>query len=110
MAALLPPVVTILSPEAGTTVKRARVTIKYTLRSPSGAPVTALRVLIDGRSLRKFDRDVIRVEGEEYIGKLHITVPNRDVEISLLAENEHSVSEPSSVRLIWGGPLSALVY
>jgi WD40 repeat protein len=47
----LPPVVTILAPADGASVSSRTVELRYAVRSPSGLPVTAVRVLVDGRPL-----------------------------------------------------------
>ena len=106
VAELLPPVITILSPPGETTVSDPQVTIGYALRAPSGEPVTAIRVLADGRPWRRFDQKPIRVEGDEYVGSIQVTIPRRDVEISLIAENDQAVSDPSTVSFNWVGQRS----
>jgi len=73
------------------------VTLQYTLRSPSGEPVTGVRFMVDGRPVSE-KRTI-----ERNIGERRITVPERDCEISVIAENRYSASEPATVRLIWRG-------
>ena len=46
---LLPPVVNILAPADVAPVAAPAVTVRYTLRTPSGRPVTEVRALVDGR-------------------------------------------------------------
>ena len=93
----LPPVVAIASPADGSEVSSPSVTVRYSARSQ--APLTGLKVLVDGRP--------VSVEG---IGKtpkesaeLSIPIPSRDCELSLIAENRHAASEPATVRLRWKG-------
>ena len=45
----LPPVVTLFSPPEGDTFSADSLTVRYTLRSPSGLQVSAVRALVDGR-------------------------------------------------------------
>ncbi|MGA9267184.1 MAG: hypothetical protein WBV79_12140, partial [Rhodomicrobium sp.] len=47
----LPPVVTLLSPADGDTFSADSLTVRYTVRSPSGLPVSEVRALVDGRPL-----------------------------------------------------------
>ncbi len=37
------------------------------------------------------------------IGEIVVSVPERDFELSLIAENKYSSSVPSTVRLLWAG-------
>src|SRR5205085_2594955 len=46
---LLPPVATILSPQEGGAFQAGPVRLKVLLRSPSGAEITGVRVLVNGR-------------------------------------------------------------
>ncbi|GER92398.1 hypothetical protein A45J_0113 [hot springs metagenome] len=99
---ILPPVITILSPADGTSISKKELTVRYSLRNPSGEPVTAIKVLIDGRPVSGQRGLIIKPKGEE-VGKLNITVPERDFELSLIAENKYSASVPATVRLFWRG-------
>ena len=53
IAEQLPPVVTILSPAAGSIVSGEGTRIDYIVRSPSGLPVDAVEALVDGRPLAR---------------------------------------------------------
>jgi hypothetical protein len=50
---LLPPVIRILSPGNGEAVSKSPVEIRYAVRSPSGDPVTAVEVKVDGRPAKQ---------------------------------------------------------
>ena len=99
---ILPPVVTILSPRDSEILTQPEITIAYTVRSSSAEPVTGIRALIDGRPARQ-------ERGLKVVGKgtqeetLKITIPERDCEISLIAENRFAASEPATVRIIYRG-------
>jgi len=99
---ILPPVVTILSPADGSTVSSPGVTVSYDVRSPSGEPVTAIRVLVDGRPVSAQRGIAVKAEGEP-ARTIRVTVPERDAEISLIAENRYAASVPSTIRLRWRG-------
>lgn len=99
---MLPPVVTILFPADGSTISRQEVMVSYSLRSPSGEPVTAIRVLVDGRPVSIQRGIAVKLKGE-LTQELQVTVPERNAEISLVAENRYASSVPSTIRLRWQG-------
>jgi WD40 repeat protein len=92
----LPPVVTILSPADGAEVSTPSVTIRFSARSQ--APVTGLRVLVDGRPIETSAGERVRDSGE-----IAVTVPQRDCEVSVLAQNRFATGEPATIRLRWKG-------
>lgn len=99
---ILPPVITILSPADGSKISSKEITVRYSLRNPSGEPVTGIKVLIDGRPVSQQRGLTVKPKGEE-TGELKVTVPENDFELSLIAENRYSASVPSTVRLFWVG-------
>jgi len=99
---ILPPIITILSPQDGSNITSREITVKYSLRNPSGEPVTVIKVLIDGRPVSQ-QRGVMLKPKDGDTGELKINVPERDFELSLIAENKYSASVPSTVRLFWAG-------
>jgi hypothetical protein len=102
IAAALPPVVTITSPENGSQVSVADVTLHYRVRTPNGEPVTGIRALVDGRPVADNRGVKLAVkEGEEQT--LAVTIPGRDCEVSVIAENRFAASVPARVRLAWAG-------
>jgi hypothetical protein len=106
VAQLLPPVINILSPRGGATFDEAEVKIDYLLWSPSGAPVKSIKVLIDGRPARLFDKAIIKVGPEGYKGSFNLLSPRRNAKISLIAENTYAASLPSFIKLKWNGAKS----
>jgi Caspase domain len=98
----LPPVVQIRAPQDGATVSTPTVTVRFTLRTPSDEPVTALKALVDGRPAAQ-PRRVRLTAPEETLQELEVSVPQRDCEVSVIAENRYAASEPATVRLRWGG-------
>ncbi len=99
---LLPPVVTILSPDDGASVSSPDVTLSFSVRSPSGDPVTAIRALVDGRPVSTRRGIAIKGKGEAR-QEIRVTLPERDSEVSVIAENRNAASEPSTIRLRWKG-------
>lgn len=105
--AALPPVVAILSPESGTAVSSATVTLRYSVRTPSGQAVTRVKALVDGRPALG-DRDLRLVAADTSTASgatrdITVPIPPRNCVVSLVAENESGASEPSSVPLVWAG-------
>lgn len=104
---VLPPVVSILSPENGTIVSSPQVLLRYTIETPSGEPVTAVKILVDGRpvaSTRGLKKSLAAGISEE---QATVMIPERDCEISIMAENKSAVSDPASVRIVWKGTAPA---
>ncbi len=106
VTSVLPPVITITGPGQGATFDEPRVKVAYELRAPSGVPVRAVKVMVNGRPAERFDRQPIAVGAGVHKGQFELIVPRRDVEVSLIAENVHAASLPSSVKLRWTGPKS----
>jgi len=102
VAQSLPPVVTVISPADGSTVSAPSVTLRYAVRSPAGAPPTALKVLVDGRPVsQERGLKVVPKEGAEQ--SVTVAIPARDCEVSLVVENINAASVPATVRLVWSG-------
>ncbi len=101
----LPPVVTILSPAEGARVSSSEVTVRFTLRAPSGEPVTGVKALVDGRpvSVARDLKVTAKVQADSDVQELRVTIPERDAEIAILAENRYSTSVPAVVRVTWAG-------
>ncbi|MBP8985728.1 MAG: caspase family protein [Syntrophobacterales bacterium] len=99
---MLPPVVTIVSPADGAEVSIPEVTVKFSVRTPSGEPVTAVKALVDGRPAAA-ERGVKIVGREGDVHELRVTIPERDAEIAVIAENRYAASEPATVRVRWKG-------
>jgi hypothetical protein len=103
-----PPVVTITSPRDGERFSKSRVSIDYSVRSPSGLPIRRVWALVDGREAdtTKGLVPVAPAGRSEVKGKLDIDLPARDVTVAVLAETDQGLaSVPAEVRLAWaGGP------
>jgi hypothetical protein len=101
----LPPVITILSPSDYESVNSSNLTIRYSVRNPSGEPVTDIFALVDGRPAPKA-RGITVLKGKQSsagVQEYALSVPKRDVTLSLLAKNRWTTSEPATVRLRWDG-------
>ncbi|MGE0034178.1 MAG: caspase family protein [Xanthobacteraceae bacterium] len=93
----LPPVLRITSPVEGTRFSGDEVTLGYELRSPSGTKVDRIEVFIDGRLQQ--ERGAIAAPSDE----VKVKLPRQDVEVSLIAWSGDVASEPSRIKLTWGG-------
>jgi hypothetical protein len=98
----LPPVITIISPRDGSYFTNTELTVQYAIKNPSGEPITKIRVLIDGKLLPQ-ERGIMLKQIDEETGEITITAPQRDFELSLIAETRYSISAPSTVKLYWRG-------
>ncbi len=99
---ILPPVVSILSPKDGSETSAKEVEVKFEVRSPSGEPVTNLRVLVDGRPIGR-GLAIKEIQKDQGIQTARTPIPEKDTEISVIAENRYAASEPASVKLKWSG-------
>ena len=99
---MLPPLVEIAAPRDGTEVTAAEITVRFSLRSPSGEPVTNIRILVDGRPAA-VQRGISIVPKDRDIREMKVTIPERDAEISVIAENRYTASDPATVRVRWRG-------
>ena len=100
VAKILPPVVSILSPKDGSETSSKEIEVKFEVRSPSGEPVTNVRVLVDGRPIGK-GLAIQEIQKDQGIHATKVPIPEKDAEISIIAENRHAASEPATVSLKW---------
>lgn len=101
----LPPIVTITSPENNAEQSAAAVKVQFALRTPADAPVTAVRALIDGRPLGTERRiqEVASGTATETVQTLDVTLPDRDCELSIIAQNKNGASAPAMIKVRWKG-------
>ena len=107
LTAMYPPVVRIISPRDGIAITDTNITLRYSTRTPSGAPVINIKIKIDGRPLG-VTRGIKRKKKAD-AGAIQITAPQRDCEIALIAENRHAASVPATIRLVWQGAAESSV-
>lgn len=92
----LPPIINIVTPMTGFETSKTTVGVSYTVKSSNDAPITAVRILVNGRPLNS--RGMKPISGNEQVDVL---IPQEDCTISLLAENKNGVSEPSTISVKW---------
>ncbi len=99
----LPPVIKILGPDTDTEFRSKEIKLKYSLRSPSGLDISQVDVLLDGRPLPEQQLTGLKLTAEGKIGEITIPLPERDVEVALIARTSRAVSQPTRVALKWAG-------
>jgi hypothetical protein len=112
---LLPPVVTVLRPLDGALFRSSTLDIQVAVRSPSGEPVTQVRALVQGRLAQSRDvralvlvkRPTEELDPDATLYSLPLVLPQEDCTVAILAETALSRSEPSLLRLRWGGARAA---
>jgi len=102
VAKILPPLVNIVSPKDGSETSVKEVEVKFEVRSPSREPVTKVRVLVDGRPIAR-GLTIKEIQKDQGIQTTRVPIPEKDAEISIIAENRNAASEPATVRLKWSG-------
>jgi WD40 repeat protein len=102
VAKILPPVVSIFSPKDGSETFTQEIEVKFEVRSPSGEPVTKIRVLVDGRPIGR-GLAIKEIQKGQGIQTARAPIPEKDTEISIIAENKYAASEPARVKLKWAG-------
>ena len=102
VAKIFPPVVNILSPKDGSKVSATEIEVEFSIRSPSAEPVTRVRVLVDGRPIER-GLEIKQTEKDQDIRTTKVTIPEKDAEIAIIAENKYAASEPARVTLKWSG-------
>lgn len=108
---LLPPLTTILSPEDRSEVGERQLAVTISARSPNGQPITAVRILVDGR-VQAETRGVVTLEESASPApaataverRLLVTLPARDVTVAAYAESAAGAGPPAVIRLRWIGP------
>ncbi len=97
-----PPVLEILTGEVSGTLQtiEKRVEVRYRIRQ-GGSPLVRLKALLDGRPV---NMAIALPENDESESSFMLEVPDRDCVLTLLAENQFAVSEPSIMRIIRGNP------
>nr|VFJ61827.1 MAG: WD domain-containing protein, G-beta repeat-containing protein [Candidatus Kentron sp. DK] len=98
LALALPPTVELLLPVDGEGFASPRLAAQYRIHGKGDMPITGVRFLLDGRPLAGVDAPK-PVPGVDQYAPL--TLPQRDLTLSLIAENQYGASTPASARLAW---------
>jgi WD40 repeat protein len=97
---LVPPTVTLLGPLSGSNFDSPTVTFHYRVDSPNDNPISGIRILLDGRPLQTSRGLQVNHIGTD---KLEITLPKRNVRVSIIAESSNGASTPANTELVWSG-------
>jgi WD40 repeat protein len=108
IADVLPPVVEIVSPTTDSRFSTPRQTVRYRVRTPADAPVTGIKVLVDGRPATQERGVKLKATGDGS-QSLEVDLPEHDVTLSLIAESKNGSSVEASVRLAWSGKAQGFV-
>ncbi|RYD98854.1 MAG: peptidase C14, partial [Sphingobacteriales bacterium] len=97
-----PPVVTILSPATGSTVRSESVRIEYSFSTPEEAPVKSVKVLVNGRPVA-LERGVNKSNSSK--NNVTVTIPSTgESTITLLAESDNGISPEANLFLRYEAP------
>ena len=99
---MLPPIVNIISPPDGAEVSTTEIIVSFSVRTPSGEPLTGIKALVDGRPVST-QRAVQIVPKDGEIREMKVLIPERESQISIIADNRYAASEPATVRVKWRG-------
>jgi WD40 repeat protein len=119
-----PPVVTVLSPQDGSSFSSREVTLSVSVQAPAGAPPVSLRARMNGNNFelplaqasqwtgaRNLVVDAVELlapPGTRQVRyEQRITLPAQDVELMLFSDNRNGYSTPAVVRLKWAGGTAA---
>jgi len=104
---ILPPVVELAMESDEINTATSPVEVKYRVRSPNGEPVESVEILIDGRPLEA--RGAIPVLDDEETRDISVPVPQKSVEIALIARTKSGASEAKIVKVNWDGATADLL-
>jgi WD40 repeat protein len=100
VATALPPLVSILSPADGTTVRKTEMTIRYSARSRMGEPITRVEARVNGNPVKV---ENLESTAGEVTRSMTIPLPTRDSTVAVIARNRNGASEPAFIRFKWVG-------
>lgn len=117
---IAPPVIQILAPADGHEAQTAKLPVRYRVHYPTSAPISALKILIDGQPLqlataedveglksRAITRqESLSVERQSAEAEIAVPLPERTCTVSLVAANEHAASDPATILVKWRGARS----
>lgn len=87
IAQALPPVVDILSPEDGDAVSSPTITLKYFARTPDDAPLTGIRVRVNGQAMSLPGGHGLTAAKSSGVREVTAPIPPQDNVVRLFAGN-----------------------
>ncbi len=94
-----------MSPTGGAHFSGDSVEVAYALRSSSGLPIDRLEALADGQPVPVAGFETTSARQPE--GRVVVTLPRKNTEVSLIAYSGELASAPVKVRLVYDGPTTA---
>jgi WD40 repeat protein len=98
IAETTPPRVAIVDPADATFVDRPELVVAYTIEDRPGAVIKRIRLMLDGTVVAEEKNRTLPADGR-MTGEFKVPLQGEQSLITLLAENEHGSSDPSSVRI-----------
>ena len=102
-----PPVVELAMDGAEIKTATSPVEVAFRVRSPSGEPLEAIDVLIDGRPLE--GRTAVAIPDEDEVTTLDIPIPHQNAEIGIIARTKTGASEVKIVKVLWDGAFAEML-
>ena len=97
-----PPILEIISPKSVFKTSNDEVTIQYKVRTPSGNPITGIKVLIDGRPVTNTKGlRLVSTEVDSPPKTIKVDIPDRNCVISLIAQSKFNASDPANLEVVW---------
>jgi WD40 repeat protein len=93
-----PPRVAIVDPADSTFVERPELVVAYTIEDRPGTMIRRIRLLLDGRVVADEQNKKLSADGR-MAGEFKVPLEGEQSVLTLLAENEHGTSDPSTVRI-----------
>jgi hypothetical protein len=91
----------VLSPATGDTFSSDTVTVRFTVRTPSGAPALSIHITVDGNPVPGGQKSIhiVSTDGQQISST--VSLPRADCSLRIVADDRYSSSEPAIVRLRW---------
>jgi WD40 repeat protein len=98
IAETTPPRVAIVDPADATFIERPELVVAYTIEDRPGAVIKRIRLMLDGTVVAEKKDQTVSADGR-MAGEFKVSLQGEQSLITLLAENKHGSSDPSSVRI-----------
>jgi WD40 repeat protein len=98
IAETTPPRVAIVDPADATFIERPELVVAYAIEDRPNAVIKRIRLMLDGTVVAEKKDQTVSADGR-MAGEFKVSLQGEQSLITLLAENEHGSSDPSSVRI-----------
>ena len=102
---ILPPVLTLQSPQDDNESGSGTVTLRFSVNAPKDAPATDFLARVNGKPVEIGKSRNLAIDNAEgtTVQEITIPIPEEDSEIMLFARNRNGTSEPASTQVRWIG-------